>query len=383
MQAPPDWDIDAIAATCLMVQGIPAPTFDERRRAEWVAQRLRGLRRYEVEIDDAPNVYARLPGAEAGPALMLSAHTDTVFPIETDLASRREGQTLHGPGIGDNSMGVAGLLAMAEALAGAPRPARDLWLVANAAEEGLGDLAGMRAALDRLGDRIGACLVIEGSKHQAWPVTHRALGSRRYRIEARADGGHSWGNFGRSSAVHRLSLLAAEIAGWTVPAQPRCSYNIGVIQGGTSVNTIAERAWLLLDLRSEDPAALAELAQRAEALVARHARDARAAGDAEIDLETVGDRPAGELPSGHPLVTAARDALLAEGVPAERIAYRISSTDANIPLARGIPAVCIHLTRGGHAHRLDEWLSLEDLATGMGQLWRLTASALRWLVEDR
>ncbi|MCB0216117.1 MAG: M20/M25/M40 family metallo-hydrolase [Chloroflexi bacterium] len=382
-RAVPAWDIDAVAATCLAVQGIPAPTFAEQARADWVAERLRALGPFEVTLDRAPNVYARLPGAGpaagAGPGLMVSAHLDTVFPAETDLGSRREGPILHGPGIGDNCMGLAGLLALAEALAAAPRPPCDVWLVANAAEEGLGDLAGMRAALDRLDGRIGACLVLEGSKHHSWPLTHRALGSRRYRIEASADGGHSWGNFGRSSAIHLLAGLAAEIAGWQVPARPRCSFNIGVIQGGTSVNTIAETAWLLLDLRSEDPSALEALAERAEALVARHAAAAARAGDARLGCRRVGDRPAGELPADHPLVEAARQALLAEGVPPERIASRISSTDANIPLARGIPAVCIHLTRGGHAHRLDEWLSLDELPTGLGQLWRLSWAAADWL----
>lgn len=375
----PEWNIDALAELCLAVQRIPAPTFAEAERAAFVAGRWIALGLPEVEVDAAPNVYARVPGRQAGPGLLVSAHLDTVFPEGTDLASRREGDRLLGPGIGDNSMGVTGLLALAEGLAAAPPPPRDIWLLANAAEEGLGDLAGMRAALDRLGDQVGACIVIEGSRPEAWPITHRALGSRRYRIRARAAGGHSWGNFGRSSAIHLLVALADRITRWELPPGPRSSFNIGVIEGGTSVNSIAERASLLLDLRSEDPVVLATLADRTEALVAEFAALAAAAGDAGVEADRVGDRPAGEIPREHPLVAAAAAVLDELGVAPEAISYRVSSTDANLPLSRGLPALTIHLTRGGNAHRLDEWLSLADLPLGLEQLWRLTGRAVEWV----
>jgi acetylornithine deacetylase/succinyl-diaminopimelate desuccinylase-like protein len=372
----PRWDVEALAEHCLAIQAIPAPSFAEHARAADFAGRLRACGLKPVEVDALPNVYARIPGRAAGPAVMVSAHLDTVFPAETDLTSRREGARLSGPGMGDNCMGTAGLLGLAKALVESEaKPDSDVWLVANAGEEGLGDLLGMRAAIDRLGEGLKACIVIEGSKHRQWPITHRALGSRRYRIGARAEGGHSWGNFGRSSAIHLLVGLAAEISAWEVPSAPRSSFNIGLIQGGTSVNTIAEEASFLLDLRSENGRQLERMARRAERLVADHDRLARRRGDASFVLESVGDRPAGSIPAGHRLVKAAHRALTDQGVPAEEIANRISSTDANIPLSRGIPAVTIHLTDGGNAHRMDEWISLDALEVGMTQLWNLTFAA--------
>ena len=284
----PRWDVEALAEQCLAIQSIPAPSFAEHARAGDFAERLRACGLEAVEVDAVPNVYARVPGRTAGPAVMVSAHLDTVFPAETDLSSRREGERLYGPGMGDNCMGTAGLLGLAGALVASEQPPEsDVWLVANAGEEGLGDLLGMRAAIDRLGERLKACIVIEGSKHRLWPITHRALGSRRYRIEARAEGGHSWGNFGRSSAIHLLVGLASEVSAWEVPASPRSSFNIGVIQGGTSVNTIAEEASLLLDLRSENGKQLERMARRAERLVAAHDRLARRRGDASLSLTQI------------------------------------------------------------------------------------------------
>lgn len=355
------WDLEAVIARCLEIQAIPAPTGAEEARAAYVASAFRALGLADVRCDDAPNAYARVPGASRGPGVLVSAHTDTVFPAETELRARREGERVHGPGIGDNSLGVAGLLVLAEALAAGPPPARDVHLVANAAEEGLGDLAGMRAALDALEPQVAACVVLEGASQGGWLITHRALGSRRYRVRARAPGGHSWGDFGAASAVHALVRLADEITRWEVPAAPRSTFNIGVIQGGASVNTIAERAELLLDLRSEDAGTLAELAKRAERLFA--ARDGRMG--ARISFRIVGDRPAGGIPEDHPMVKMARARLVRAGVPEDEVRLNLSSTDANVPLSRGIPALALYLTRGGDAHRLSEWISTERLPLGL------------------
>lgn len=379
---PPAWDLAAAAELCLAVQAVPAPTFDEGRRAAFVAERLRAGGLPDVAVDPAgPNVVARWPGRADGPGVLVSAHLDTVFPAGTPLDSRREGSRLLGPGIGDNSLGVAGLILLAEALARqGTAAAAPLWLVANAGEEGLGDLKGMRLALDALESRVAACVVIEGSKQGPWPVTHLALGSRRYRIHARAPGGHSWGDFGRPSALHLLVRLAAELTDLPLPARPRCSFNIGELRGGTSVNSIAEGAELLLDLRSESPEALADLAAWVEAVCARH-RDIADRLGARIGWDRVGDRPAAGIPASHPLVATAVRALRSSGVGPERIALRCSSTDANAPLSRGLPAVTIHLAEGGCAHRLDEWVDLSDLGTGMDQLWRLVHGAARWVAE--
>lgn len=373
---PPEWDLAAAADLCLAVQAVPAPTFDEGRRAAFVAERLKAAGLPDVTIDAAgPNVVARWPGLAEGPGILVSAHLDTVFPESTPLDARRQGLRLEGPGIGDNSLGVTGLILLAQALVGVGRPAAvPLWLVANAGEEGLGDLKGMRVAMDELASKVAACIVLEGSKQGPWPVTHLALGSRRYRIRAQAPGGHSWGDFGQPSALHLLVRLAAELTTLPLPRQPRCSFNIGELRGGTSVNSIAEQAELLLDLRSEAPETLAALAAWVEAACARHAGPAAALG-AAIAWEQVGDRPAGGIPPRHPLVRAAVEALRAGGVSAERIALRRSSTDANLPLARGLPAVTVHLAEGGGAHRLDEWVDLSELGTGMDQVWRLVHAA--------
>jgi acetylornithine deacetylase/succinyl-diaminopimelate desuccinylase-like protein len=366
-----NWDIDQIAELCLSIQRVPAPSFAEHERAEFVAEHLRraGL---EVELDDAPNVYARVAGAGDGPGLMVSAHLDTVFPAETDLSSRREGQCLYGPGIGDNSLGVAGLVTLAAKLMSkAEPPAGDVWFVANAGEEGLGDLRGMRRALDRL--RVRGCIVLEGTTGNPWPLTHRGLGVRRYKIEARARGGHSWGAFGEPSAIHALVRVASLITRWQVPQSPRTTYNIGVIQGGTSVNTIAEHASMLLDLRSENGGELAKLITRTEELV----RAADAISDAQITASIVGDRPTGEIPTDHPLLQAATRILVELGVRSDDVKYNIGSTDANIPLSRGLPAVTLYLTEGHDVHRLSEWLSLEQLPLGLTLAWRL----LHWASE--
>ncbi|HQZ71123.1 MAG TPA: M20/M25/M40 family metallo-hydrolase [Anaerolineae bacterium] len=380
--SPPAWDLAAAADLCLAVQSVPAPTFDEGRRAEFVARQLRAAGLADVAIDPAgPNVVARWPGRRPGKGVLVSAHLDTVFPAGTPLDAQRTGLRLAAPGIGDNSLGVTGLILLAQALARRGQPtAAPLWLVANAAEEGLGDLKGMRRAVDALGEGLAACVVIEGSKQGAWPVTHLALGSRRYRIHAQAPGGHSWGDFGKPSALHLLVRLAAELTAIPLPVRPRCSFNIGELRGGTSVNSIAEQAELLLDLRSESPDALSDLAAWVEAACSRHQAAATRQGGG-IGWERVGDRPAGGLPVQHPLVRMAVQALKAGGVSPERIALRRSSTDANLPLARGLPAVTIHLADGGDAHRLDEWVDLSDLGTGMDQLWRLVHAAAAWVAE--
>jgi tripeptide aminopeptidase len=365
------WDIDEIADLCLAIQQVPAPTGAEHERAAFVAARMRAIGLAEVEIDEAPNVYGRLPGPDDRPGVLVSAHLDTVFPAGTDLTNRREDLHLYGPGIGDNSMGVAGLLTLAGRMAAAEQPpACNVWFVANAGEEGMGDLKGMRQAVERLGRRIKSCIVLEGTGSGPWSITHRGLGVRRYRIETQTRGGHSWGAFGEPSAIHQLVRVASLISRWEVPEKPRTTFNIGVIEGGTSVNSIAEHASMLLDLRSEDPEALQGLITRTEDLVAA----ANAIGDAQFRAVVVGDRPTGEIPVDHPLVMAARETLERLGVPAQEIQYRIGSTDANIPLSRGIPAITIYLTEGHDAHRSTEWLSLELLPRGMALAWQL----LRW-----
>jgi acetylornithine deacetylase/succinyl-diaminopimelate desuccinylase-like protein len=366
---------------CIQIQQIPAPTGMEGERARWVADWLRRSGYAEVTRDEFDNVYACLPGAARSPALLVSAHTDTVFPGGTDLNVRYDehARRIYGPGLGDNSTGVAALLWLARELLHGAAPPVDIWFVANTGEEGNGNLRGMRGAVDLLQPVLGAAIVLEGMGLPR--VVSRALGSKRFRISASAPGGHSWSDFGAVSAVHVLVNLAAELTRLRPPASPRTTFNVGVITGGTSVNTIAQSAELELDLRSEEPGALDAIVAQVQAIVQRYQTPRWRQGGVIVNAELIGDRPAGGIPDEHPLVQAAIQSLVAAGVQPQG-GNRISSTDANVPLSRGIPAVCIGITDGGNAHRLDEWITPELLPKGMQHLMGLTQWAVRWLAAS-
>jgi acetylornithine deacetylase/succinyl-diaminopimelate desuccinylase-like protein len=376
---------DRLVDLCLQLQQIPAPTGAEGERARWVEDHFRRIGLHDIGQDDLCNVYGRIAGEGSGPLLLVSAHTDTVFPSGTDLSVRRNGNdVLAGPGIGDNSAGVVGLLILAETLLSLPTPPVDIWMVANSNEEGLGDLKGMRAAVTYLQEkagRVGAVVVLEGMG--LGRIVHQALGVRRYRIEAKAPGGHSWGDFGSASAIHALASVAAEIARMKMPKEPRTSFNIGKFNGGTSVNTIAEEAALELDLRSTDPVMLARVDQQVQEIVQRHQENhTRHRSGVEFRMKGIGDRPAGEIAEDHPLVQALSK-IMAHIHVTERTDVRISSTDANIPLSQGIPSVCIGLTEGGDAHRLSEWIHTEPLVKGMQQLLYFVWWTAAWLTTEK
>jgi acetylornithine deacetylase/succinyl-diaminopimelate desuccinylase-like protein len=237
--------------------------------------------------------------------LVVSAHLDTVFPLNTDLQLSRTPDKFTGPGIGDNSLGLAGLFGLLWGLKeigsgqsnSVPLPG-DLWLVANVCEEGLGNLRGMKAIVDRFKQNSLAYLVLEGLS--LGQVFHRGLGVRRYRITVHTPGGHSWMDHGRPSAVHELADLVVKFKNIPLPIKPRTSLNVGMISGGTSVNTIASGAEMLLDLRSEDSYILDVLAAQVEKLVEGANR---AGGDTvKVKAEVIGHRPSGEIPVEHPLV---------------------------------------------------------------------------------
>jgi tripeptide aminopeptidase len=349
----------------IAVQQIPAPTFHEKVRAEYVAQQFTTIGLKQVEVDDFANVYGLIPGRRQ-PGLMVSAHTDTVFEDSSNLAIRRENDLIFGPGIGDNSMGVAGLLGLAAALQelGIP-PECDIWFVANSREEGLGDLGGMKAAFERLRPHITQVINLEGMAFGH--VYHAGIAVRRLHITATAEGGHSWLNYGRASAIHGMVELGARITALRPPQTPRTTFNIGMIDGGQTINAIATRASLWLDLRSEDSATLAGFEQRVRAQV-----DAVSKPDMPFSVDVVGDRPAGSIATEHPLVQGALAALQAVGI---RGTLENGSTDANVPLAYGIPAVTVGVTRGGNAHRLDEYIETKPVSDGLRQLIILTLAA--------
>lgn len=351
----------ALVDETVRVTEIAAPTFAEGRRAAHVAERFRALGLDGVETAADGNVYGRLVGEDAhSPArLALYVHLDTVFgPTVAVTVSRRENR-LFAPGIGDNSAGVGGVLGALSAFQQAGlRPARSVWIVATTGEEGLGDLCGARAATDRLGDELDAVIAVEGSFYGR--LSHTAVGSQRLRVTMRGGGGHSWHDFGRPSAVHALVRAAAAISRLDVPSEPRVTYNIGEISGGTGVNVLAEEASLLLDLRSADPSELARLAERVQGVLAESRKEG-----VTVTVEEVGNRPAGAMPAGHALAQGCAAVLNHFGVAPH---YPAASTDANIPLGRGIPAVTLGITRGGGAHTLGEWIETGPLVRGVQQL---------------
>ena len=318
-------------------------------------------RGYEPELDEVGNVYARR-GRRGGPLLLLACHTDTVFPAGTPVTVVREGDVLRGPSIGDNSLGVAATLSAFDILDQLELETRaDIVMVANVGEEGLGNLRGARAAVERFAGNIGAMLAVEG--HNLGRVTNGAVGSKRWRISVFGPGGHSWGAFGEPSAIHGLARAVARIAELTPPEDPRTTFNVGLIQGGTSVNTIAAEASCVLDLRSIDSGALDQIDADVRGILER-----TIGNGLRWEIEILGERPAGKLADGHPLVLSALETLRWLGIEGTRDA---SSTDANIPISLGIPAVCIGITRGGRGHSVDEFIQVSPIADGLAQLLRL------------
>jgi len=362
--------VERVSELAVAIQQIGAPTFEEGQRAKFVLARFQREGLKDVSIDEIGNVYARLPGDGIAPPLIISAHLDTVFPASTPLEVIRRDDWVCGPGIGDNSVGVASLFGLAWAL----REERielpgDLWLVGDVGEEGLGDLRGMRAVVARFGDQPLAYLILEGMA--LGQIYHRGLAVRRYRITAQTEGGHSWVDFGKPSAVHELAGLVTRLADLTLPTEPRTTLNVGVIAGGTTVNTIAAEAHLEVDLRSEMVDSLEGLVTELKALV----RKANRSG-VRFKVEVIGDRPAGEIPPDHPLVRLAARSLVAIGI---RPNLSIGSTDANIPLSLGLPAVCIGMVLGEGAHTQTEQIFIPSLAQGLRQLLINVRGAYRTL----
>ncbi len=357
--------VERLLELAIAIQQIPAPTFAEAQRAAFVRERFidEGLR--DVTIDTVGNVYGCLPGEGSIPPSVISAHLDTVFPESTDLSLNLRDDQLIGPGIGDNSVGVAGLFGLLWELRQRGRtPPGDIWLVANVGEEGLGDLCGMRAVVERFGEQVGAYIVLEGMA--LGQIYHRGLGVKRYRLVVRTAGGHSWVDFGRPSAIHELAAMITELSAFVLPEEPRTTFNVGVIAGGTTVNTIADQAHLELDLRSEDAQVLDRLSTQVENLVIAGKRPG-----VRCEYEVIGQRPSGYISPDEPLVRLAARSLENLGFQPH---FNVGSTDANIPLSLGLPAICLGLTTGGGAHTRDEYIHISPLTQGLAQLVALVES---------
>jgi acetylornithine deacetylase/succinyl-diaminopimelate desuccinylase-like protein len=347
----------AIIRSQIAVAQIAAPTGQENERGEWIARRFRDCGLAEIHTDDAGNVIGRRPGAPGLPPVAICAHLDTVFPRDTDLSIRRDGDRLVGPGINDNGRGLAVMLALAGEIDGARlRSKHPVEFVATTGEEGVGDLRGAKHYFATRGRDAHAMVALDGAGDER--IIHRALGSRRFRVSYSGPGGHSWAAFGVPNAVHAAASAAARLAALPLPATPRTTLSVGRIGGGLSVNSIPDSAWIEIDLRSTSTCYLDDL-ERSLRRIAEQAmldeNEKRTAGTRplRIRIEAIGSRPCGETPAEHDLVRAAVEATRLVG---RQPALALASTDANVPIAAGIPAIALGAGgRGGDAHTHSEW----------------------------
>jgi tripeptide aminopeptidase len=344
---------------------IPAPPFQEQKRAEHFKQRFTELGLKNVRIDGIGNVIGERPGASAGPTLVLAAHLDTVFPEGTDVKVKRNGQILSGPGIGDDCRGLAVILAVARALNEAKIETEGTILfVADVGEEGLGDLRGVRHLFNNeLKGRISHFISVDGTGLE---VTNTAVGVVRYRVTFRGPGGHSFGAFGLASPIHAMGRAIEKISRFQVPKKPKTTFNVGRIEGGTSVNSIAHTAWMEVDMRSESAAELQKLEaefKRAtqEALDEENARGA-GPNKLSVEMKIVSQRPAGMTPVDSPIM---KTAIAADDALGIKTKLNAGSTDSNIPISLGVPAMTIDGGGEGRgAHSLDESFDTTDSHIG-------------------
>jgi tripeptide aminopeptidase len=341
----------------IAVSEIAAPTGEESERGEWIAARFRALALTGVRTDAAGNVTGTRAGADDSAPVVICAHLDTVFPRTVPLRVQRDGARLIGPGIGDNGRGLAAMLALAGVIDGTKlRTRAPVVFAATTGEEGAGDLRGAKELFASAMSGAAAAIALDGAGDER--VVHRALGSRRFRLHFRGAGGHSWTAFGVPNAVHAAALTGAMLARTALPSHPRTTLSVGRIGGGISVNAIPDDAWLEIDLRSTSEHSLRtyEGEIRAAAHAALHEenlRGARGAPPLTLAITVIGDRPSGETDSSLPLVSAAVEATRLIGREPD---LATASTDANVPISRGIPAIAIGAGgRGGEAHTVAEW----------------------------
>jgi tripeptide aminopeptidase len=339
---------------------IPAPPFAEERRAAAYAQMLREAGADSVYLDEIGNVIALRRGTSRDRTVVLSGHLDTVFPEGTDVTVRERGDTLFAPGIGDDTQGLIVVLhALRGMVAADVRTDADVLFIGTVGEEGLGDLRGVKHLFRDGGPRIDAFISVDGGSDEG--ITNEALGSRRYRIAFNGPGGHSWGAFGTANPAHALgrAILSFDTtaARFTAEPGPRTSYNVGRIGGGTSVNSVPFEAWAEVDMRSQSQERLLAIDSlfrtRVQAALTEQNRLVRRGAELTLELELVGDRPSGVTPPGTPLLERAKAVTLWFG---NEPRLGSSSTDSNIPISMGVPAVTIGRGGvGGDAHAPGEW----------------------------
>jgi acetylornithine deacetylase/succinyl-diaminopimelate desuccinylase-like protein len=359
----------AITDEQVHICSIPATPFGERERAEYLAQKFSALGLTDVEIDEEGNCLGLMEGSSQSPLIVVSAHLDTVFSQGTDFNVVRAGTRLLAPGIADDGCGLAALIALGRAIQTEKiRTEGSILFVGTVGEEGEGNLRGVRYLLTRgrWASKVEAFLSFDGPGVDR--ITNRALGSRRYRVEITGPGGHSWGDFGLPNPVHALGRAVAKLAGYPLPREPRTTFNVGRIEGGTSVNSIPEKAAMDVDLRSGVDAELRRLDsffRRAIRQAADEENANRRPGDPllELKVELIGERPSGETPADSALVELAMEATRVLGVEPR---LDQSSTDSNLPISLGIPAITLGAGgTSGSSHTLAEWYDPTDRDLGL------------------
>ena len=368
---------ERLLRTQIALSEIPSPTGGERARGASVAARFRALGLEDVRTDDVGNVTASRAGTTAAAPVVVCAHLDTVFPEGTAVGVARDGRQLAGPGIVDNSRGLAAMLALAEAVDGFTlRTRRSIIFAATVGEEGAGDLRGAKHLFAQLDTTPAACIALDGAGDDR--IVHRALGARRMRVTFHGVGGHSWAAFGVPNPVHAAGAAVARLAALPLPRTPRTTLSVCRIGGGISVNAIPEDAWFEIDLRSSSGEVLERTAAEIELVLRAAVREEnlrRAPGTSPLGfaVTTIGDRPCGELPKEHPLVRAAIDATYAINRTPELVT---ASTDANVPISLGVPAIAIGAGgRGGGVHTPAEWYDNTDGALGVARALTVLVAA--------
>ena len=362
-----DRDFERFVNELIQLTEIPAPPFGEGPRAQAYLAMLKDAGLENVEMDAEGNVMGLRRGKSGGavPLLAVAAHLDTVFPAGTDVKVKRSGTRLVAPGIGDDTRGLAFLLALIRAMRdGKVETAGDILFIGNVGEEGPGDLRGVRYLFTKgpWKDRIKRFITVDGANLDI--VTNSGLGSLRYRVTFKGPGGHSWGAFGNVSPAFAMGEAIARLGQLVVPKKPKVSYNVGIVSGGTSVNSIPFETAMEIDMRAVDPVALKEIDAKFKAIVAaavetENATRATTNGKITADIKLIGDRPSGTTPPDSPVL---RQIAATMGVFDKVPVWETSSTDANMPISLGIPAFAVARnsgSKGGRAHSLDEWTDVE------------------------
>lgn len=363
--------------TQVEIAEIPAPSGAESARGELVASRFRSAGLRDVHTDDVGNIVGTRDGISDDAPVVVCAHLDTIFPAGTIVGVERRDGLLHGPGIVDNSRGLATMIALAETIDGVHvRTRRPVMFVASVGEEGSGDLRGVKHFFAGVEPRPAAFIALDGSGDDR--IVNRALGARRFRVTFNSEGGHSWAAFGMPNPVHAAGAATAKIAALPLPRRPRTTLSVSRIGGGISVNAIPDEAWLEIDLRSSSADVLARTSAEIDAVIRAAVREENIRRSPSMPvltwtIETIGDRPCGVVSDADPLVRAACEATTAIGRTPE---LAMASTDANVPISLGIPAIAIGAGgRGGGVHTSAEWYDNTDGTLGVARALTIVVAA--------